>query len=212
MAVTVCGAMTRATCSTKNSMRSRTARISLRACVIGLPVSDVVAAAQSSIAASRRSAKSSSTTARSSKLRAAHAGCAARARRTFVATVASSSTSSSRITAPVAGLRTGIGRGVAGAGVKARSGRGSDDTPTAPVPPKIGRDADAGDETDGAGVVRGRIGAAAARSADSSTGVNRWAQRLSFCPGRRARCTTNARSGAARRSSTASTSLNDAKG
>jgi len=34
----------------------------------------------------------------------------------------------------------GIGRGVAGAGVNARSGRGSDDTPTAPVPPKIGRD------------------------------------------------------------------------
>ena len=77
----------RPTCSMFQSMRSSTARTSLRDCRIGLPTSLVVSCAHSSASAARADRGTpAAARARSAYGRAAHAGCAARARATFCAT------------------------------------------------------------------------------------------------------------------------------
>ena len=79
------------------SMRSSTARTSLRDCRIGLPTSLVVSCAHSSASCSSRSRNARSAAARSAYGRAAHAGCAARARATFCATSPASVIATDRI-------------------------------------------------------------------------------------------------------------------
>ena len=105
----------------KKSIRVRSPFNSLRDCRIGLPTSCVSVRASVSCSATIRSRKRAMAASRRAMPRAAHAGCAARARSTLRRTEAAVSVATSAISAPSAGLRIFIG--VPGSGSEGKGGR-----------------------------------------------------------------------------------------